>query len=44
MNEALPNHKGMESAKPDLQFLFKKPGGATALRRTWVTLPPRFAR
>ena len=27
------NHKGLESAKPDLQSLFKKPGGATAPRR-----------
>jgi hypothetical protein len=34
----------LESAKPDLQSLFKKPGGATARRRTWVTLPPGFAR
>ena len=40
----MPNHKGLESAKPDLQSLFKKPGGATAQRRTWVTLPHSFAR
>ena len=26
----LPNYYGLESAKPDLQSLFKKPGGATA--------------
>ena len=25
-----PNHDGLESAKPDLQSLFKKPGGDTA--------------
>ena len=25
-----PNHDGLESAKPDLQSLFKKPGGAIA--------------
>ena len=25
-----PNHKGLESAKPDLQSLFKKPGRSTA--------------
>jgi hypothetical protein len=24
------NHKGLESAKPDLQSVFKKPGGAAA--------------
>ena len=39
-----PNHKGLESAKPDLQSLFKKPGRATVERRTWVTLPPGFAQ
>ena len=25
-----PNHYGLESAKPDLQSVFKKPGGGTA--------------
>ena len=25
-----PNHDGLESAKPDLQSVFKKPGGDTA--------------
>jgi hypothetical protein len=39
-----PNHNGLESAKPDLQSLFKKPGGAAAPRRTRVTLPPGLAR
>jgi hypothetical protein len=34
----------LESAKPDLQSLFKKPGGATSPRRTRVTLPPGDAR
>jgi hypothetical protein len=28
--EPAPNHKGLESAKPDLQSAFKKPGGAPA--------------
>jgi hypothetical protein len=47
-----PNHKGLESAKPDLQSLFKKPGGlrnpfprACARPLRWVTLfEPSFAR
>jgi hypothetical protein len=25
-----PNHHGLESAKPDLQSVFKKPGGGSA--------------
>jgi hypothetical protein len=33
-----PNHKGLESAKPDLQSLFKKPVDLTAQRRTRATL------
>jgi hypothetical protein len=40
----MPNHKGLESAKPDLQSLFKKPGRATAGRPTGVTFPFRLAR
>ncbi len=39
-----PNHKGLESAKPDLQSLFKKPVAQTPQRPAWVTLPLGFAR
>jgi hypothetical protein len=44
-SRTLPIHKGLESAKPDLQSLFKKPGGlarqeprACARTSKWVTL------
>ena len=29
-SQAVPNHYGLESAKPDLQSVFKKPGGGSA--------------
>ena len=32
------NEDGLESAKPDLQSAFKKPGGATAEPRPWGML------
>ena len=34
----MPNHDGLQFAKPNLQSVFKKPGGATAEPGLWVTV------
>ena len=39
-----PNQDGLESAKPDLQSVFKKPGRSLAERPLWEIASPPMSR